>query len=147
MTTIDHDAVRQLAELLDDTGLTEIEYQTDEVRIRVAKSAPAVSYMAAPVGAAAPAAASADAAGEADPASHPGAIKAPMVGVVYVAPEPGAPPFVQVGDSISKGQTLFLIEAMKTFNPVRAEVGGRITRILVGDGQAVEYGEPLVIVE
>jgi len=94
----------------------------------------------------APAAATAPAAGG-DPASHPGAVKAPMVGVAYLSPEPGAPPFAKVGDQVNEGQTLLLIEAMKTFNPVKAHRGGKLTQLLIDNGAPVEYGEPLAIIE
>ncbi|MBB4287533.1 acetyl-CoA carboxylase biotin carboxyl carrier protein [Roseospira goensis] len=146
-TPIDTDAVRALAELLGETDLSEIEYDTGELRIRVARtvtvtaSAPAVpaAAPAAPAPAAAPAAAAAE--------DHPGAVPSPMVGVVYLAPEPGAPNFIKVGDTVDEGTTLLLIEAMKTFNPVRAPRAGRVAAILVGDATPVEYGEPLVVIE
>jgi acetyl-CoA carboxylase biotin carboxyl carrier protein len=141
---IDNDAIRQLAELLDDTNLTEIEVAAGDNRIRVARqgtmvaAAPAAAPVAA--GAAAPAA-------PADAGAHPGAVKSPMVGVVYFAPEPGAAPFISVGSSVSEGQTLMLIEAMKTFNPIRAPKSGKVTQIVATDGHPVEYDEPLVIIE
>lgn len=146
-TNIDSEAVRSLAALLDDTNLTEIEYESSGLRIRVARSAAPVA--AAPVAyAAAPAAAAAAAPAAAgdDAANHPGAVKSPMVGVSYLSPEPGAAKFVNVGDSVAEGQTLLLIEAMKTFNPIRAPKSGKVTQILVTDGQPVEFGEPLLIV-
>lgn len=146
MTQIDNELVRQLAGVLNETGLTEIEYESGGLRIRVARQITGVVSAAAPVYAAggdAPIAA----AKPADPASHPGTVKSPMVGVVYLLPEPGAPPFIKVGDSIAEGQTLALIEAMKTFNPVKAPRSGKITAILVESGTPVEYGEPLVIIE
>jgi len=149
--------VRALAEILADTGLTEIEIETKEGRVRVARTpapitqhvsaapmaaAPAIAPMAAPI--AAPAAA---APARADDAAHPGAVLSPMVGVAYLAPEPGAAPFVSVGQSVSVGQTLLLIEAMKTFNQIKAPRAGTVTRILVESGMPVEYGEPLMIIE
>lgn len=148
---IDSAAVRDLATLLDETGLTEIEYETENVRIRVGRAAaPQMTYAPAPVvatpTAAAPAGAPAAAAAE-DVAKHPGAVTSPMVGVLYTSSEPGAPAFVTVGASVTQGQTLFLIEAMKTFNPVRAPKGGTVTRILVDNAQAVEFGEPLCVIE
>ncbi|CCG07601.1 acetyl-CoA carboxylase biotin carboxyl carrier protein [Pararhodospirillum photometricum] len=147
-TPIDSEAIRTLANLLVETGLTEIEFETDGLRLRVAKSAPVVqAYAAAPMVAGAPAAAAGAGAATVDPYDHPGAVKAPMVGVVYHASEPGAPAFVQVGDRVSEGQTLVLIEAMKTFNPVRAPRSGTVSAILVDDATPVEYGEPLVILE
>lgn len=147
---IDNDAIRQLAELLDDTNLTEIEVAAGDNRIRVARQGVAVAAApaaapAAPIAAAT--AAAAPAAASADAASHPGAVKSPMVGVVYFAPEPGAAPFISVGSSVSEGQTVMLIEAMKTFNPIRATKSGKVTRILATDGHPVEYDEPLIIIE
>ena len=143
---IDNDTIRQLAELLDETNLTEIEVAAGDNRIRVARqgtmvaAAPAAAPVAAPAAAAAPAA-------PADAGSHPGAVKSPMVGVVYFAPEPGAAPFISVGSSVSEGQTLMLIEAMKTFNPIRAPKSGKISQIIATDGHPVEYDEALVIIE
>jgi acetyl-CoA carboxylase biotin carboxyl carrier protein len=144
--------VRQLASVLNETGLSEIEYESGGVRIRVAKhagggvmSAPAPVYL--PAAASAPVAAEAPASKPVDVASHPGTVKSPMVGVFYLLPEPGAAPFIKVGDSVAEGQTLALIEAMKTFNPVKAPRGGKVVKILVESGSPVEYGEPLVIVE
>ncbi len=142
---IDGDLVRKLAALLDETGLTEIEFADGERRIRVGKTVQA--FAAAPQGAAA---AGEEASAGDEPASladHPGAVTAPMVGTAYTAPEPGADPFVSVGDAVSAGQTLLLIEAMKTFNPVRAPKAGRVARILISDATPVEYGEPLIILE
>jgi acetyl-CoA carboxylase biotin carboxyl carrier protein len=143
-TSIDADAIRQLASLLDETGLNEIEYDTGSFRVRLSRGA-AVTYAAPAPGHAAPAAAAA--AAPATAAEHPGAVKAPMVGVTYTSPEPGSAPFVQVGQTVTEGQTLLLIEAMKTFNPVRAPRSGKLSAILVTDGQPVEYGEPLAIIE
>lgn len=146
-TSIDSDAIRQLATLLGETGLNEIEYETESLRIRVAKGAPVAHVAAAPAAVAAPVAAAPAAAAPADASKHPGAVKAPMVGVVYMSPEPGAANFISVGATVAEGQTLMLIEAMKTFNPVKATRGGKISAILVDDSQPVEYGEPLVIIE
>lgn len=146
--SIDSELVRSLAHLLDETNLTEIEYDTGSVRIRVARQGVPMAVHAVP---AAPAVAAAPVAQPAatadDAANHPGAVTSPMVGVSYLAPEPGAAKFIEVGQSVSEGQTLMLIEAMKTFNPIRAPRGGKVTRILVADGQPVEFGEPLVIIE
>jgi acetyl-CoA carboxylase biotin carboxyl carrier protein len=150
MTQINSDLVRQLAGILNDTGLTEIEYDTGGVRIRVARSVQQTVVASAPVVAAAPAAvaaAPAAAAAPADLAKHPGALKAPMVGVAYLAPEPGAPQFAKVGDQVNEGQTILLIEAMKTFNPVKAPRSGKLVQLLVENGAPVEYGEPLAIIE
>ena len=142
---IDNDAIRQLAELLDDTKLTEIEVAAGDNRIRVARQGTMVAAApaAAPVAASVPAAAAAPA----DAGAHPGAVKSPMVGVVYFAPEPGAAPFISVGSSVTEGQTLMLIEAMKTFNPIRAPKSGKVSQILATDGHPVEYDEPLIIIE
>jgi len=141
---IDGDLVRKLSALLDETGLTELEYADGERRIRVSKAAPVLAVAAA-------AAASDDAAAPADQpvslADHPGAVTAPMVGTAYIAPEPGATPFVGIGDVVSAGQTLLLIEAMKTFNPVRAPKAGRVAQILIDDATPVAYGQPLMILE
>lgn len=148
--SFDADLVRSLAELLDQTNLTEIEYDTGSLRIRVARQGMpmAVHHMpgAAPAVVAAPPVAQPAAVAD-DDAGHPGAVTSPMVGVAYLSPEPGAAKFIDVGASVSEGQTLMLIEAMKTFNPIRAPRGGKVTRILVTDGQPVEFGEPLVIIE
>ncbi|MGE5516761.1 MAG: acetyl-CoA carboxylase biotin carboxyl carrier protein [Bacteroidota bacterium] len=147
--SIDSELVRSLAHLLDETNLTEIEYDTGSVRIRVARQGVPMAVHAA-VPAAMPAVAAAPvaqpAAGD-DAANHPGAVTSPMVGVTYMAPEPGAAKFVEVGQTVSEGQTLMLIEAMKTFNPIRAPRAGKLVRILVTDGQPVEFGEPLAIIE
>ncbi|KAF0221622.1 MAG: acetyl-CoA carboxylase biotin carboxyl carrier [Rhodospirillaceae bacterium] len=147
--SFDADLVRSLAELLDQTNLTEIEYDTGSVRIRVARQGlPMAVHHALP--AAAPAVVAAPVAQPAaadDGVGHPGAVTSPMVGVAYLSPEPGAAKFIDVGSTVSEGQTLMLIEAMKTFNPIRAPRGGKVTRILVTDNQPVEFGEPLVIIE
>lgn len=140
---IDSEVIRSLAMLLDDTRLTEIEYESGGLRIRVARNqSQAVSHTPA----APPVAAPAEAEKGQDPADHPGAVKSPMVGVIYLSPEPDAPRFIKVGDSVAKGQTLLLIEAMKTFNTIRAPRAGNILSILVENGQPVEFGEPLLII-
>jgi acetyl-CoA carboxylase biotin carboxyl carrier protein len=140
---IDGDLVRRLAALLEETGLTEIEYCAGEQRVRVSRAATGVLSAAAPAGAVSTPVAESDTAAT----SHPGAVTAPMVGTVYLAPEPGADPFVRVGDQVTEGQTLVLIEAMKTYNPVRAPRGGKVTQIMVADSAPVEYGQDLIIVE
>ena len=144
--TIDQSLIRELADLLKETELSEIEVEQGDLRIRIARHAsPATVFAAAPAPVAAAAAAAAPAA--ADPASNPGTVKSPMVGTAYRAPEPGARPFVEVGDHVSVGQTLLIVEAMKTMNQIPAPKAGTVTQILVEDGQPVEFGEPLVIVE
>jgi acetyl-CoA carboxylase biotin carboxyl carrier protein len=145
-------AIRELASILADTGLTEIEIEGKDGRIRVVRAAPqivAAPAVTVPVVAPAPdiVAAVASAAAPADPAKHPGAVLSPMVGVAYLASEPGAAPFVAVGQNVSAGQTVLLIEAMKTFNQIKAAKSGTVTQILVASGQPVEFGEPLLIVE
>ena len=148
MTKIDSELVRQLADVLNDTGLTEVEYESGGLRIRVARNVQhTVMSGAAPVAYAPAAAPAAAPVAPADAASHPGAVKSPMVGVAYLSPEPGAAPFITVGGSITEGQTIVLIEAMKTFNPVKAPRSGKIVRILVDNGAPVEYGEVLVVIE
>jgi acetyl-CoA carboxylase biotin carboxyl carrier protein len=149
----DPDAIRALAAILSETGLTEIELAERDSRIRVVRAAPVAAAVpppplasgnrgeaggAAPVGPASPAA---------DVAPHPGAITSPMVGVVYLSPEPGAPAFVTAGQSVAVGQTLLLIEAMKTFNQIKAPKAGTVSRVLVSNGAPVEYGEALLILE
>lgn len=145
--------VRELALLLDETSLTEIEIERAGLRLRVARNISVAATMpmpiaaAAPALAAAPAAAAPAAAAAADIAKHPGAVTSPMVGTAYWAPEPGAKPFVEVGAKVSVGQTLLIIEAMKTMNQIPSTRAGTVTQILVEDGQPVEFGEPLVIIE
>lgn len=140
--------IRELAALLDETNLTEIEIERAGLRVRVARnvsiaaSAPPSYQPAAP----APAAASAPTA-VADLANHPGVVPSPMVGTAYWASEPGAKPFIEVGAKVSVGQTLLIIEAMKTMNQIPSPRAGTVTQILVEDGQPVEFGEPLVIIE
>lgn len=148
----EREMIRELAELLNETGLSEIEIEKSGLRIRVARqlavtaAAPlAVASHAAPA-AAAPAAAPA-AAAPADPAKHPGAVKSPMVGTAYRAPEPGAAAFIEIGKRVDVGDTLLIIEAMKTMNQIPAPKAGTVTAILFENGQPVEFGEPLVIVE
>ena len=146
--SIDPKTVRALAEILADIGLTEIEVETKEGRVRIARTpatiaqpvaTPAMPQLpAAPIPAAAPAT---------DDAKHPGAVLSPMVGVAYLSPEPGTAAFVTIGQTVAAGQTLLLIEAMKTHNQIRAQKAGTVQRILVEPGQPVEYGQPLLILE
>jgi acetyl-CoA carboxylase biotin carboxyl carrier protein len=156
--SIDARLVRKLADILKDTGLSEIEVEHAGLKIRVAReltvaaaptqyvqatAAPAYAPAPAPAAAAAPAAEATPA-----PAAHAGeAVKSPMVGPVYLSPQPGADAFIKVGDTVSAGQTLLIVEAMKTMNPISAPKAGKVVEILVADAQPVEFGEPLVIVE
>lgn len=146
---IDHEAIRNLAVLLNETGLTEIEIAEADKRIRVTKSA--AVQVAAPVAAPAPSApAAAPEAGKVVatlPENHPGAVKSPMVGTAYLQPDPGSPKFVTKGQAVKAGDTLLIIEAMKVMNPIKAEKAGTVTDILIGDAQPVEYGQALVIIE
>jgi acetyl-CoA carboxylase biotin carboxyl carrier protein len=140
----DEDTIRGLAKLLDETGLTEIEIERGGERIKIGRAARAVSVAAPAVAAAAPVTAAPAAA---DPAKHPGAVPSPMVGTAYLAPSPGAKPFVDVGQTVKAGDTVLIVEAMKTMNQIPAPRGGTVTQILVEDGQPVEFGEPLMIIE
>jgi acetyl-CoA carboxylase biotin carboxyl carrier protein len=138
--------IRELASLLDETHLTEIEIERSGLRLRVARNISIAAAMPATFqGAAAPAAAAA--AAVADLSTHPGVVPSPMVGTAYWSPEPGAKPFIEVGTKVSAGQTLLIIEAMKTMNQIPSPRAGTVTQILVEDGQPVEFGEPLVIIE
>ena len=150
---IDARLVRKIADILKDTGLTEIEVEHSGLKIRVARelTAAPVNYVqaAAPAYAPAPVAAAAPAV-EAAPvpaAARGDAVKSPMVGTVYLSPQPGADAFVKVGDTVSAGQTLLIVEAMKTMNPIAAPKAGKVVEILVADAQPVEFGEPLVVIE
>ncbi|WP_229681098.1 acetyl-CoA carboxylase biotin carboxyl carrier protein [Neoroseomonas lacus] len=141
-------AIRELAQILRDTDLTEIELMDGESRLRVVRQAVVAAPVATQVAVAAPAAAAVVApVAEMLDADHPGAVVSPMVGVAYLAPEPGAAQFVTVGAKVTQGQTLLLIEAMKTFNQIKAPRAGTVTRILIESGTPVEYGEPLIIIE
>jgi acetyl-CoA carboxylase biotin carboxyl carrier protein len=151
----DAEAIRVLAGLLAETGLTEIEYAIGDRRIRVARE-PAGTPAAPQNGhAPSPAAATATAATAEAPAAapaangtrHPGTLTSPIVGVAYLAPEPGAAPFVRVGDAVNQGQTLLIIEAMKVMNQIRAAHAGRVTQIFIEDAEPVEYGAPLMLIE
>jgi acetyl-CoA carboxylase biotin carboxyl carrier protein len=144
---VDIKLVRQLAELLNETGLTEIEVEDDDRKIRVARTLQAASVAVAapaPVAAAAPVAAPV---APTAPADHPGALKSPMVGTVYLAASPEAAAFVSVGDTVKEGDTIVIIEAMKVMNPITATKGGKVTQVLVSNGQPVEYDQPLVVIE
>lgn len=146
---VDTKLVRELAELLAETGLTEIEVEDGDRKVRVARGGVAMAApmaMPAPAAPAAPAAPSAAAPAPEAPAAVEGALKSPMVGTVYLTPEPGAQPFVKVGDSVKQGDTLLIVEAMKVMNPIAADKAGTIKAILVENAQPVEYDQPLVVI-
>jgi acetyl-CoA carboxylase biotin carboxyl carrier protein len=144
---VNHDLIHELTKLLDETGLTEIEIEQDGQRVRVARgatAAPTPVYAARelppqPVGESSSA--------PIDPSKHPGVVNSPMVGTAYAAAEPGAKPFIEVGSKVKAGDTLLIIEAMKTMNQIPSPRAGTVTQIVIEDGQPVEYGEPLVIIE
>lgn len=146
---VDKDAIRALADILTETGLTEIEISEADSRIRVARTVNVVQGAAPAVAAPAPvvAAAAAPVAAPADPAKHPGMVPSPMVGVAYLTPDPASPPFAVEGQPVAAGQTIMLIEAMKTFNQIKAPRAGTLTKFLVESGQPVEFGEALAIIE
>ncbi|MDP9570633.1 UNVERIFIED_ORG: acetyl-CoA carboxylase biotin carboxyl carrier protein [Agrobacterium larrymoorei] len=153
---IDKELIRDLANILNDTDLSEIEVEQDDLRIRVSRSAPpatvyaaAPQYAPAPAAApAAPAAAAAASAAPAAPARNPAnTVTSPMVGTVYLSPAPGARAFVEVGATVKEGQTILIVEAMKTMNQIPAPKSGKVTEIIVNDAQPVEYGEALVVIE
>ena len=157
----DSQVIKDLAELLNATGLTEIEIESGGMRIKVARSGgqATTAYVPAPPPIETPVAAPAEAqattgatassepAPAEDPATHPGAVKSPMVGTAYLSPEPDAAAFIKVGDTVSEGQTLLIVEAMKTMNPITAPRAGKITQIIVQNEQPVEFDQPLVIIE
>ncbi len=155
---IDKELIRDLANILNDTDLSEIEVEQDDLRIRVSRAAPAPVYATAPAPQYAPAPAAAPAAGvpavapgtaaPAAPARNPAnTVTSPMVGTVYLSSAPGARPFVEVGATVKEGQTLLIVEAMKTMNQIPAPKSGKVTEIIVNDSQPVEYGEALVVIE
>lgn len=148
---VDADLVRQLAEMLDEANLTEIEVEEGNRKIRVARAAVAAAapaVAAVPASVAAPtASAPVEAASAPSAESHPGTIKSPMVGTVYLAAEPGADAFIKVGDTVSQGDTLVIIEAMKVMNPIVAEKSGTVSAILVEDAEPVEFHQPLATIE
>jgi acetyl-CoA carboxylase biotin carboxyl carrier protein len=147
-SSIDKDLIRELAALLDETGLTEIEIEREGLRVRVGRGTTTVQAAAPAAAPQAFAPASApSAAPPADPGKHPGSVTSPMVGTAYRSPAPGTPPFIDIGSKVSAGDTLLIIEAMKTMNQIPAPRAGVVTQILVEDGQPVEFGEPLVIIE
>ena len=159
-TPLDTKIISKLAEILDNSSLTELEYEDESCRISLSRNPrpapvppmpmpmPALAPVAAPTAPAAPAAApQAAAPAEVDYSKHPGSVKSPMVGVVYLSSDPNSPNYVKVGDTVAEGDTVCLIEAMKTYNPVKAHKGGKVSKILVESGDPVEYGEPLVVIE
>jgi acetyl-CoA carboxylase biotin carboxyl carrier protein len=140
---IDHDLIRELAKLLEETGLTEIEIEQDGMRVRAGRADSGhVQSPAAP--AAAPVAPGAV---SPDPTKHPGVVTSPMVGTAYLSPEPGAKPFVEIGSRVNAGDTLLVVEAMKTMNQIPAPHAGVVTQILIEDGHPLEFGAPLMIIE
>lgn len=148
-TSPEQQLIRELASLLNETGLSEIEIEKSGLKVRVARTltVSAAVHHAGPQLAPSAPGASAAGTGAADPAKHPGAVKSPMVGTAYRAPEPGAAAFIEVGARVNAGDTLLIIEAMKTMNQIPAPKGGTVTSILFENGQPVEFGEPLVIIE
>lgn len=146
----DPDAIRELADLLNETGLTEIEVADGDQSIRVSKGGMLVANTAAPISMAsdpaAPQMASMNAP-EVPVSSHPGSVKSPMVGTVYLQPDPDAPSFIRKGDAVNEGDTLLIIEAMKVMNPIKADKSGTVTQILVENAQPVEFGDVLVVIE
>jgi acetyl-CoA carboxylase biotin carboxyl carrier protein len=144
---VDQDLIRELAKLLDETGLTEIEVERDGMRVRVGRQPAAGTSISMPMVSQPYATPPVRPAVAADPASHPGALLSPMVGTAYLAAEPGAMPFVDIGTVVKAGDTLLIIEAMKTLNQIPAVRAGTVVQILVTDGQPVEFGEPLMIIE
>ena len=147
-SSVDQNLIRELAKLLDETNLTEIEIERSGLRVRVARGGGVTHVAPAPVIAVAPPAAVAAAVvSSVDLSKHPGVVTSPMVGTAYMGPAPGAKPFVDVGARVSAGDTLLIIEAMKTMNQIPAPRSGTVTKILIEDAQPVEFGEPLVIIE
>lgn len=156
---VDTKIISKLAEILDKTNLTELEYEDEGCRICLTRDfsartapaayvpAPTAPAAAAPAVSAAPVQAVVETAAETDYSKNPGCVKSPMVGVVYLSADPNTPNYVKAGDSVSEGDIVCLIEAMKTFNPVKAHKAGKVTKILVESGDPVEYGEPLVVIE
>jgi acetyl-CoA carboxylase biotin carboxyl carrier protein len=146
---VDHALIHELTELLDETGLTEIEVEQDGQRVRVARNAGSAvaPFVSAPRSEAPAQSAGESADAPTDLSKHPGVVISPMVGTAYVAPEPGAKPFIDIGSHVKAGDTLLIVEAMKTMNQIPAPRGGTVVQILFEDGQPVEFGEPLVIIE
>ncbi len=148
ISTSDKATIRALADLLDEKHLHELEFEREGLRIRVARTPPLDGAVLSAPMAPAPAIESATPAARADSGTeHPGAVRSPMVGTIYHSPEPGAPPFIEVGQTVEKDDTLLVVEAMKTFNAIPAPRAGKVMAILVDDGQPVEFDEPLVVIE
>ncbi len=147
LPAIDHDVIRELAKLLDETGLTEIAIEQGGVSVRVARHAPAAVARARPAEPTVPSPNVAPGTAVIDPTQHPGLVVSPMVGTAYRGPAPGARPFVEIGSAVKTGDTLLIIEAMKTMNQIPAPRAGAVIQILIEDGQPVEYGQPLMIIE
>jgi acetyl-CoA carboxylase biotin carboxyl carrier protein len=146
-TFVDHELIHELTSLLEETGLSEIEIEQDGKRVRVARASAAAPAAAAVRVEVAPQAGAEAAVRPVDPAKHPGVVISPMVGTAYAAAEPGAKPFIDIGSKVKVGDTLLIVEAMKTMNQIPAPRAGTVVQILFEDGQPVEFGEPLVIVE
>ncbi|MGI9387385.1 MAG: acetyl-CoA carboxylase biotin carboxyl carrier protein [Methyloligellaceae bacterium] len=148
-TKAEQDLIRELADLLTETGLSEIEIERKDLRVRVARGGGAApTTTAAAPSSATPAASAGDAPPQAgDLENYPGTVISPMVGTAYQSPEPGAPPFVEVGANVTEGQTVMIVEAMKTMNQIPSPRSGKVTQILVENGQPVEFGQPLIVVE
>jgi acetyl-CoA carboxylase biotin carboxyl carrier protein len=144
---VDHDLIHELTQLLDETGLTEIEIEQDGRRVRVARGITATAAPAVRVEVAPSPTASDTVVKSIDPSKHPGVVISPMVGTAYAAAEPGGKPFIDVGSTVKAGDTLLIVEAMKTMNQIPAPRAGTVIQILFEDGQPVEFGEPLVIIE
>jgi acetyl-CoA carboxylase biotin carboxyl carrier protein len=147
LPAIDHGVIRQLAKLLDETGLTEIAIEHNGVSLRVARNVTAAAPRSRAAEPVVPTPSAAPAAAPIDPAQHPGLVASPMVGTAYLGPAPGARPFIEVGSQVKAGDTLLIIEAMKTMNQIPAPRAGTVIQIVVEDGQPVEYGQPLMIIE
>jgi acetyl-CoA carboxylase biotin carboxyl carrier protein len=143
----DPELIRELAKLLEQTDLTEIEIEKEGVRVRVGRGALQSSTPATTAGPTAASSSSVAASAAGKPESHPGLVTSPMVGTAYLAPQPGARPFVEIGSEVKAGDTLLIIEAMKTMNQIPAPRAGKVIQILIDDGRPVEFGEPLMIIE
>lgn len=144
---VDHELIHELTKLLEETGLTEIEIEHEGQRVRVARTPAPVSIATRAASASVPQLVAESAAGPIDPSKHPGVVISPMVGTAYASPEPGAKPFIDIGSKVKAGDTLLVVEAMKTMNQIPAPRAGTVIQILFEDGQPVEFGEPLVIIE